>query len=793
MINDKSVILSTPSVFILRKKHPMNLTIRKKLFFGFGGMIILMLFIGYTGFDTSLKTKRFAEVDITRANNAADGTMESRINYLHAIWGVLEASANFDEISQKEGITRLHKAVSEMPVTLTLLQQSGITGMETMEEVTELFHGLVDTGKKLLKAALTKREFMEQLDGTTDLFVTESAGKTLSADDIHLTWRFTMAANDYAAYPLPAYKEDYEQRKAEISENLGENIKNIMARAEALTAHVGETKRLTDEFDDYAKKLDRVMEVLDKGDGKDFEGAAAYVLRLRDGLKEIASAALTQISLAVVIAFVMGVFLSISLVHNVLKSLKEAIRVTSVLADGDLTVRIAMRNKKDETGMLLNAMHAMTQKVIKVMSEVRNKAESLAAASEQTSATSQTMSQGAAELAASAEQTSASLEQMTASINQNTENAKITKDTAVKTSIQAEEGGKAVSETVTAMRKIADKIGIIEEIAYQTNLLALNAAIEAARAGEHGRGFSVVAGEVRKLAENSQKAAQEISQLAGNSMGVAEHAGKLLGKIVPAIKNTAELVEEISAASQEQASGVNQVNNAMTQLDQVSQQIASSSEQLAATAEEVSSQAAELQHLMGFFKLPEESVAAKGSRQTPASKPAHSRGPQPSLASVSFAREENNEKDFLPFGAVEENPPWETPALNRTQQAVKPAWTGAIREHEQLDKAIVAHIEWKSRLRAVIKSGRSDLSVDDTRNSAICEFGKWLNSADGRALPNHSELTELHEKFHEEAARVLELALDGKIREAENEMKLGGDFIRITSHLINKLTEKQDK
>jgi methyl-accepting chemotaxis protein len=195
------------------------------------------------------------------------------------------------------------------------------------------------------------------------------------------------------------------------------------------------------------------------------------------------------------------------------------------------------------------------------------------------------------------------VEQMTASITQNTENAKVTDGIAAKAAKQAEEGGQAVEQTLTAMKQIAKKIGIIDDIAYQTNLLALNAAIEAARAGEQGRGFAVVAGEVRKLAERSQVAAQEIGEMAGSSVAVAEKAGKLLTEMVPSIKKTSELVQEIAAASEEQSSSVGQMNNTMTQLNQITQQNASSSEELAATAEEMSGQAENLQQLVGFFKV----------------------------------------------------------------------------------------------------------------------------------------------------------------------------------------------
>jgi len=211
------------------------------------------------------------------------------------------------------------------------------------------------------------------------------------------------------------------------------------------------------------------------------------------------------------------------------------------------------------------------------------------------------------------------MEQMTSSISQNTENAKVTDGMATKAASEATEGGEAVKATVVAMKQIAQKIGIIDDIAYQTNLLALNAAIEAARAGEHGKGFAVVAAEVRKLAERSQVAAQEIGTVASSSVELAEKAGRLLDTIVPNIKKTSDLVQEITAASEEQSSGVGQINAAVTQLSQTTQQNASSSEELAATAEEMSSQAEQLQQAMSFFKIG--NGAAPATRIKPKAQP----------------------------------------------------------------------------------------------------------------------------------------------------------------------------
>jgi methyl-accepting chemotaxis protein len=295
----------------------------------------------------------------------------------------------------------------------------------------------------------------------------------------------------------------------------------------------------------------------------------------------------------------------------------EAVKVLLAMEMGDLTQEVK-GNYKGQLKEFKDTVNNTITKLSQVITEVSGTADSLASASGEISSTAQSMSQATSEQAASVEETSASIEQMSASINQNTENAKITDGMASKAAKEATEGGEAVGQTVDAMKQIAKKISIIDDIAYQTNLLALNAAIEAARAGEHGKGFAVVAAEVRKLAERSQVAAQEIGQLASSSVGMAEMAGKLLDQMVPSINKTSDLVQEISAASEEQSSGVSQINTAMNQLSQITQQNASASEELAATAEEMSGQAEQLQQTMGFFKIG--NAAGNQQRQTVVSK-----------------------------------------------------------------------------------------------------------------------------------------------------------------------------
>jgi methyl-accepting chemotaxis protein len=292
------------------------------------------------------------------------------------------------------------------------------------------------------------------------------------------------------------------------------------------------------------------------------------------------------------------------LVETTGASVRDVGDVMLALSEGDLT-RTIEREYHGAFGEMKSYVNQTVSKLSAVVAEVNVGAEALASASEEVSATAQSLSQASSEQAASVEETSASIEEMTASISQNTENAKITDGMATKAAGEASEGGDAVKATVAAMKQIALKIRIIDDIAYQTNLLALNAAIEAARAGEHGKGFAVVAAEVRKLAERSQVAAQEIGTVASSSVELAEQAGKLLEAIVPNIRKTSDLVQEITAASEEQSSGVSQINVAVNQLSQTTQQNASSSEELAATAEEMSGQAEQLQQTMAFFRLAE--------------------------------------------------------------------------------------------------------------------------------------------------------------------------------------------
>ena len=288
---------------------------------------------------------------------------------------------------------------------------------------------------------------------------------------------------------------------------------------------------------------------------------------------------------------------------SVSRGLGRAVRMANAIGEGDVSQRVETKGS-DEIADLLRAMNTMSGKLTDIASTVSVSSGQVASGSAQSAATAEQLSSGSSEQAAASEQASAAIEEMSANVRQNADNAATTEKIALLAASGAEKSGQAVVASVDAMREIAEKIRIVQEIARQTDLLALNAAIEAARAGAHGKGFAVVASEVRKLAERSQVAAAEIGDLSTRSLVTSEEAGEMLNTLLPDIRKTAELVSEISAACREQSIGIQQINQAIGQLDQVTQANAGAASEMAATASQLSNEAQRLQDSASFFKLP---------------------------------------------------------------------------------------------------------------------------------------------------------------------------------------------
>ncbi len=415
----------------------------------------------------------------------------------------------------------------------------------------------------------------------------------LASFDTAMAGYVQAAAGTPLAAAVAEQADDWVQLKPMV-EKIGElGTFNSIYRANRLYTSDGRPLLL-----DTIKKLDGLIEV---------ETAAAGALA-SDTQREYDRTRNLMIAL-VGAALVMGVGAAIWLSLSISKGLNLAKHHAHKIGEGDISARIPV-TRDDEIGDVLAAICQMRGRLNETIMSIRQSAEQVAAGSTQSAATAEQLSSGSTEQAAASEQASAAIEQMSANVRQNADNAGTTEKIAAQASESARRSGQAVDASVQAMRVIAEKIAVVQEIARQTDLLALNAAIEAARAGQHGKGFAVVASEVRKLAERSQEAAQEIGQLSAQTLLTSEEAGQMLDALVPDIQRTSELVSEISAACREQSIGIEQINQAITQLDQVTQANAGAANEMAATANQLSAEAGRLQDSASYFKL-DESVRAK--------------------------------------------------------------------------------------------------------------------------------------------------------------------------------------
>lgn len=438
--------------------------------------------------------------------------------------------------------------------------------------------------------------------------------------------------------------------------------------------------------------------------------------------------------------------------------LNEVVRVLGALSRGDLTETIS-NNYSGTFGQLKDDSNSTVERLKDIVGQIKEASETINTAAKEIAAGNNDLSHRTEEQAASLEETAASMEQLTSTVQANSANAKHASRLAVGATDIAGKGVKVVGQVVSTMeginessRKVVDIISVIDGIAFQTNILALNAAVEAARAGEQGRGFAVVAVEVRNLAQRAAAAAAEIKGLIGDSVEKVEdgtklvaQAGKTMEEIVGAIRSVTTIMSEISAASMEQTSGIEQVNQAIGQMDDVTQQNAALVEEAAAAAESLEEQTQNLAETVAHFKL------------------------------------DGNSRSFTGFANAE-------PVRTMSQTGIKsaPANKGAYQSAPvpdsvgiDLDKALEKHSEWKVKLRTAI-SKREEMDAATISRDDCCDFGKWLHHGVKHHLahePSYGDCVSKHAAFHIEAGKIANMINAKKFSEAEAMLGNGSAFV----------------
>ena len=617
-----------------------NLSVNKKIAIGFGSvltLIVIVAFVAYSGFntasegfdnylelssDTDIAGRVQANLLMMRMNvkdyviSAQDSDLQEYNNYLSQTESLFSDAQ--DQIQNPERVKLLNAALDDF----STYKQDFQKAVSTIQEQNTIRTNVLDTIGPEVETALTN--IMDNAESAGENDVAIAAGhslrnlmlarlyvfKYINENDQAFIQRVRSELNDFSTAMQTVSAADADNQFANQISDIETKIDQYQTGFNNLVSQIqNENQLVTNSLDVLGPEMASSLEDMKLSVMEDQNALGTNVQQSnQQNIMVIAGASL--------LALLIGVVLSITIGRGISKPLIDMKQMLEDIAhgEGDLTARLQV-NTKDEVGQVAGLFNVFIEKIQAMVLEIASAAQQVSASSEELSNSSQSMANSATDQASSLEEPSASIEELSSSIDTNAENAKKTNQASAKAAEDADSGGSAVMQTVDAMKQIAEKITIINDIADQTNLLALNAAIEAARAGEMGKGFAVVAVEVRKLAERSQTAAKEISTLADESVGRAEEAGRLIQQVVPSIQEASRSMEEITSSCLEQANGAAQIRQSVSQLDQVTQENSATSEESASASEELASQAQSLQELVNRFKYED---SRQGRMGTPA-------------------------------------------------------------------------------------------------------------------------------------------------------------------------------